>query len=113
MYLNVRSANKTQHILKSLSQLLNLTKIFLDYQGKEKSFIELLELTADHKLVSVEQAITLLEKVNPTGINTEKIRTIIERKDDTSSKIIYPSDIEIQAQRIVHLYQDMLNEVSA
>lgn len=83
------------------------------YRGKEKSFIELLELTADHKLVSVEQAITLLEKVNPTGVNTEKIRMIVERKDDTSSKIIYPSDIEIQAQRIVHLYQDMLNEVSA
>lgn len=83
------------------------------YQGKEKRFIELLELTAEHNLVAVEQAITLLEKVNPTGVNTEKIRMIVERKDDTSSKIIYPSDIEIQAQRIVNLYQDMLNEVSA
>lgn len=83
------------------------------YQGKEKHFIELLELTAEHNLVAVEQAITLLEKVNPTGISTEKIRTIVERKDDTSKKIIYPSDIEIQAQRIVNLYADMLNEVSA
>jgi len=54
-----------------------------------------------------------LEKVNPTGISTEKIRAIVERKDDTSSKIIHPSDIEIQSQRIVNLYQDMLNEVSA
>lgn len=83
------------------------------YQGKEKSFIELLELTADHNLLSVEQAITLLEEINPTGVNTEKIRTIVERKDDTSNKIIHPSDIEIQAQRIVNLYQDMLNEASA
>jgi len=83
------------------------------YRGKEKYFIELLELTATHNLLAVEQAITLLEKVNPTGVNTEKIRMIVERKDDTSSKIIYPSDIEIQAQRIVNLYQDMLNEVSA
>jgi len=83
------------------------------YQGKEKHFIELLELTAEHNLVAVEQAITLLEKVNPTGVNTEKIRMIVERKDDTSNKIIYPSDIEIQAQIIVNLYQDMLNEVSA
>jgi hypothetical protein len=83
------------------------------YQGKEKSFIELLQLTADHNLLSVEQAITLLEKINPAGVNTEKIRMIVERKDDTSKKIIYPSDIEIQAQRIVNLYQDMLNEVSA
>ena len=83
------------------------------YQGKEKYFIELLELTAEHNLLSVEQAITLLEKVNPTGVNTEKIRTIVERKEDISKKIIYPSDIEIQAQRIVNLYADMLNEVSA
>jgi transposase-like protein len=83
------------------------------YQDKEKSFIELLQLTADHNLLSVEQAIALLEKVNPSGVSTEKIRTILERKDDTSSKIIYPSDIEIQAQRTVNLYQDMLNEVSA
>ena len=83
------------------------------YLGKEKHFIELLELTAEHNLVAVEQAITLLEKVSPTGVNTEKIRMIVERKDDTSNKIIYPSDIEIQAQIIVNLYQDMLNEVSA
>jgi predicted transcriptional regulator len=83
------------------------------YRGKEKHFIELLELVAEHNLLAVEQAITLLEKANPTGISTEKIRTIVERKDDTSKKIIYPSDIEIQAQRIVNLYADMLNEVSA
>jgi hypothetical protein len=83
------------------------------YQDKEKSFIELLQLTADHNLLSVEQAITLLEEINPTGVNTEKIRTIVERKDDTSNKVIHPSDIEIQAQRIVNLYQDMLNEASA
>lgn len=83
------------------------------YRGKEKHFIELLELTADHNLVSVEQAITLLEKINPTGVNTEKIRMIVERKDDTLKKIIYPSNIEIHAQRIVNLYADMLNEVSA
>jgi len=82
------------------------------YRGKEKHFIELLELIAEHNLVAVEQAITVLEKINPTGVNTEKIRTIIERKDDSSNKIIYPSDIEIQSQRIVNLYQDMLNEVS-
>jgi len=72
-----------------------------------------LQLVAIHGLISVKQAITLLEEVNPSGVNTEKIRTILERKDDAGSKIIHPSDIEIQAQRIVHLYQDLLNEVSA
>ena len=83
------------------------------YRGKEKHFIELLQLIAIHGLISVKQAITLLEKVNPSGVNTEKIRTILERKNDTSNKIIHPSDIETQAKRIVNLYQDMLNEVSA
>lgn len=81
------------------------------YQGKEKHFIELLQLTADHNLVAVEQAITVLEKINPSGVSTEKIRTILERRDDSGNKIIH-SDIEIQARRIVNLYQDMLNEVS-
>ena len=83
------------------------------YQGKEKHFIELLELTAIHNLESVEQAITVLEKINPFGVSTEKIRTILETKNNTSKKIIYPSDIETHAKKIVNLYQDMLNEVSA
>jgi len=82
------------------------------YPGKEKHFIELLELIANHNLLVVEQAITVLEKINPTGVNTEKIRTIIER-DDTPNKIIPPSDIETHAKRIVNLYKDMLNEASA
>jgi len=83
------------------------------YRGKEKSFIELLQLIAIHGLISVKQAISILEKVNPSGVSTEKIRTILERKDDPLNKIIHPSDIEIQAKRTVNLYQDMLNEVSA
>jgi hypothetical protein len=83
------------------------------YQGKEKSFIELLELIAKHHLLAVEQAITILEKINPTGVNTEKIRTILERRDDPPQRIIPPSEIETQAKRILNLYQDLLNEVSA
>ena len=82
------------------------------YQGQEKSFIELLELTAEHNLVAVEQAITVLEKINPSGVSTEKIRTILERKDDTSKTISHPSDIETQAKKIVNLYANLLKEVS-
>ena len=59
------------------------------------------------------RATTLLEKVNPSGVSTEKIRTILERKDDTLKKIIHPSDIETQAKSIVNLYADLLKEVSA
>jgi len=46
-------------------------------------------------------------------VNTEKIRTILERRDDPPQRIIPPSEIETQAKRIVNLYQDLLNEVSA
>jgi len=83
------------------------------YRSKEKHFIELLELIAVYNLVAVKQAITLLEKINPSGISTEKIRTILERKDDTSKTIIHPSDIEMQAKRSLHLYTHLLQEVSA
>jgi len=83
------------------------------YRGEEKHFIELLQLIAVYNMVAVKKAITILEEVNPSGISTEKIRTILERKDDASNKIIPPSDIETQAKRTVNLYQDMLNEVSA
>ena len=83
------------------------------YRGMEKHFIDLLQLVAIHGLSAVKQAITLLEKINPSGISTEKIRTLLERKDDTLKKIIHPSDIEIQAKRTVNLYAHLLNEVSA
>jgi len=83
------------------------------YRSKEKHFIELLELIAVYNLVAVKQAITLLEKINPSGISTEKIRTILERKDDSSKTIIHPSDIEMQAKRSLHLYTHLLQEVSA
>jgi len=53
-----------------------------------------------------------LEKVNLSGVSTEKIRTILKRKDDASKKIIYPSNIEVQSKKIINLYADMLNEVS-
>jgi len=83
------------------------------YRSKEKHFIELLELIAVYNLVAVKQAITLLEKINPSGISTEKIRNILERKDDISKTIIHPSDIEMQAKRSLHLYTHLLQEVSA
>jgi len=82
------------------------------YQGKEKHFIELLELTADHNLLSVEQAITVLEKINPTGISTEKIKTIVERNYSAPRNITHLSDIEVSSQKIVDIYAGILNRVS-
>jgi len=82
------------------------------YKGKEKSFIELLELIAAHNLLAVEQAITLLEKINPSGISTEKIKTIVERNNSTPKNITHLSDTEANSKKIVDIYAEILKEVS-
>jgi hypothetical protein len=82
------------------------------YKGKEKSFIELLELIAAHNRLAVEQAIALLEKINPTGISTEKIKTIVERNNDIPKKVAHSPDIETSSKKIVNLYAKILKEVS-
>jgi DNA-binding transcriptional regulator YbjK len=82
------------------------------YKGKEKSFIELLELIAAHNLLVVEQAITLLKKINPSGISTEKIRTIVERNNSTPKNITHFSDTEANSKKIIDIYAELLKEVS-
>lgn len=82
------------------------------YKGKEKSFIELLELIAAHNLLVVEQAITLLKKINPSGISTEKIKTIVERNNSTPKKVTHLSDIEANSKKIIDIYAELLKEVS-
>ena len=61
----------------------------------------------------MNQAITLLDEINPSGVSTEKIRTILERRDDPPQRIIPPSEIETQAKRSLRLYTHLLQEVSA
>ncbi len=82
------------------------------YQGQEKSFIGLLELIAASNLYRVEQAIAVLEKINPTGISTEKIKTIVERNYSTPKNITHLSDTEANSKKIVDIYAKILNEVS-
>jgi transposase len=82
------------------------------YQGQEKSFIGLLELIAASNLYRVEQAIALLEKINPSGISTEKIKTIVERNNDIPKKVAHSPDIETSSKKIVNLYAELLKEVS-
>ena len=82
------------------------------YKGQEKSFIELLELIAASSLYRVEQAIALLEKINPTGISTEKIKTIVERNNSTPKNITHLSDTEANSKKIVDIYAEILKEVS-
>ncbi len=84
------------------------------YRGREKSFIELLELISEEGMDKVENAIAILEKINPTGIETEKIKTIAERGNNTpcSIKTTNLSDIEISSKKIMDIYAKILNEDS-
>lgn len=82
------------------------------YKGQEKNFIGLLELIAASSLYRVEQAIALLEKINPTGISTEKVKTIVERNNSTPRNITHLSDTEANSKKIVDIYAEILKEVS-
>lgn len=79
------------------------------YEGKEKQFLELLGLVADHSLPAVREAISLLERI-PTTITTEKIRVILERKNDPIRKT--PSSvITKQAKETVCYYSELLGGI--
>lgn len=63
-----------------------LQKIYREhYTGKEKEFIELLELVGEKGWAKVVAAVEALRKVSPTHLSTEKIVSICKRNDDNIS----------------------------
>lgn len=59
-----------------------LQRIYQKYYVKqEKSFVELLNFCQQHPLGAIEKAISVLEKITPTDITTEKIKVICERQE--------------------------------
>ncbi len=78
------------------------------YQGREKQFLELLELIATHSLPKVCETIVLLEKI-PTTVNTEKIRLILEKKDEPVR--ILSSAITTEARKTVSYYSKLLGGI--
>lgn len=80
------------------------------YIGKEKEFIQLLELIGEKGLSVVNNAITLLQRVSPMDINTEKVTAICNRNtapnSDKSVKIA--TDIEIKSRDILKSYGMLL-----
>ena len=81
------------------------------YQRQERQFIELLELVAIHSLPKVSQTITMLERI-PTTATTEKIRLILEKKDEPAP-ILAPSAITRQAKQTVSDYSKLLGGIPA
>lgn len=58
------------------------------YKGREKSFIELMELISCEGMDRINDAIATLTRIDPNGIGTEKIKTIVQRNT------IVPDDIK-------------------
>ena len=81
------------------------------YQGQEKQYLQLLELVATYSLPKVSQTISLLEKI-PTTVTTEKIRLILEKKDEPAP-ILVPSAITKKAKETLSDYSKLLGGIPA
>lgn len=79
------------------------------YQGQERQYLQLLELVATHSLPKVSQTIVLLERI-PTTISTEKIRLILEKKDEPV-RILASSAITTEARKTVGSYSELLGGI--
>jgi len=81
------------------------------YQRQERQYLKLLELVATHSLPKVSQTITMLEKI-PTTVTTEKIRLILEKKDEPV-RMLAPSSITRQAKETLSDYSKLLGGIPA
>lgn len=81
------------------------------YQGQERQFLQLLDLIATHSLPEVIETIDKLEKI-PTPVNTEKIKLILEKKDEPA-RILAPSAITRQAKETLRHYNKLLGGIPA
>ncbi len=81
------------------------------YTENPKDFIELLELIAKKGLEKIENIIKELEKLSPTGVNTEKIKMLCNRNDDEQITINKErtTEIEEQSKLILNHYGNLLN----
>jgi len=81
------------------------------YQGQERQYLQLLDLVATYSLPKVSQTITMLEKI-PTMVNTEKIRLVLEKKDEPIP-ILVPCAITKQAKESLSDYSKLLGGIPA
>jgi transposase-like protein len=79
------------------------------YQRQQRQYLQLLELVATHSLPKVSQTIGMLEKI-PTTVTTEKIRLILEKKDEPAP-ILVPCAITRQAKETLSDYSKLLGGI--
>ncbi len=81
------------------------------YTENPKDFIDLLELIGEKGLEKVRSVIKELEKLNPTGVNTEKIKMLCQRKDPQGQSLNQErtTEIEEKSKIILSHYDQILN----
>ena len=86
-----------------------LQKMYYEYYtGKEKEFIELLELVGEKGWTKVQSAMDALKKVSPTHLSTEKIVSICKRSNDVIS-LKNEDDTVTLSKGILKAYSQLLN----
>jgi len=81
------------------------------YKGREKSFIELIELISEEGMEKINDAIATLNRIDPNGIGTEKIKTIVQRNAIVPEGIKSTdiSDTEISSKELTCELDRILN----
>jgi len=74
-----------------------------------------MELISAEGIDSIKDAIAILMRIDPNGIGTEKIKTIVQRNTivPDSIKSINTSDTEVSSKEITSELDKILNEESA
>ena len=84
------------------------------YTENPRDFIDLIELISKEGLEKIEQSIKELEKINPLGIDTEKIKLLCNRKDESLKEDKYKNtEIEKHSKLILNQYGNLLKGSSA
>ncbi|MTI47253.1 MAG: IS21 family transposase [Firmicutes bacterium] len=84
------------------------------YTENPKEFVDLLVLISEKSLEKVLVAIKELEKLSPTGVNTEKIKMLCSRNDneDNIKNKERTTEIEAKSKQILNQYGSLLGNSS-
>lgn len=81
--------------------------------GKEKDFIELLNLIGEVGIESVERSIEVIRKITPTSVTLDKIKFICQRNDEEDYyKKYFENDSSIvnNSINLLNNYAELLSE---
>lgn len=78
------------------------------YIKKEKEFIELLQLLKESSFEKIEKVITVLEKISPNDITTEKIRALLYISNQIKLKEVSTSEINKKSKEMLDRFKCLI-----